>query len=203
MPGAQHASFKKSQSINSLPLKKVMISLSIVLLSACAGTRVQPDYDATINFNQYKNYILHIKAPGQKGKAGNLFVHSIIAQEIDNELGSRNYTKFKDDGKQDFIVDYQLTMGTRQPTSHGSIGIGMGSYGGRTSVGVGIGIPLYSSKTYQEGTLLIQITDSKLNRVVWQATGTSLIAIDTDRDKTREQIRETVKQILAEFPPKK
>ena len=50
--------------------------------------------------------------------------------------------------------------------------------------------------------LLIQITDSKLNKVVWQATGTESIEIETVRDKTREHIRETVKQILAEFPPK-
>jgi len=189
-------------SINVFQLHKLIGVLSIVLLSACAATRVQPDYDATIDFNKYKTYILPLHAPGQKQKDKNLFVQSTIAQEIDTELRNRNYIKLKDDGKQDFIIGYRLIVETSQASTHGSIGIGMGSYGGRTSVGVGIGIPLFSTKTYQEGNLLIEITDSKLNTVVWQATGTNSITIDADRDRTREEIRETVKKILAEFPPK-
>ena len=148
---AQTAPFRRPWPINMIPLSRAITALSIVLLSACAG-KVQPDYDTNINFNQYRSYILHLVTPGPKGKTNNLFVHSTIAREIDNELAGKNYTKLKSDGKQDFIVNYQIIIETRQPTSHGSIGIGLGSYGGRTSVGVGLGIPLYSSKTHQEGS---------------------------------------------------
>ena len=198
---AQYLVIKQQGLINRLPINKAVIALTVILLSACATTRVQPDYDTAFNFNQYKSYILPLNAPSPRAKTKNLFVHSTIAQEIENELAQKNYIKLDSDGKQDFIVNYQIIIETRQPTSHGSIGLGLGSFGGRTSIGVGIGIPLYSSKTYQEGSLLIQITDSKQNRVVWQAAGSQAISIDTDRDKTRQHIRETVKEILAEFPP--
>ena len=116
---ALYNSLRQPGSISLFHLRKSIGVVSIVLLSACAATRVHPDYDATINFTQYKSYILPLSAPDNRENKKNLFVHSTIASEIENELRDKNYIKLKNDGKQDFIVGYRLIIETSQPAGHG------------------------------------------------------------------------------------
>ncbi len=63
-------------------------------------------------------------------------------------------------------------------------------WGGRTSV-----------STVNEGTLYIDIIDTKKNELVWQGEGSGVLTQNTN--KKDERIKEFVTKILAQYPPKK
>ncbi len=184
-----------------LTFKTVILILSIALLSACAGNKVRPDYDPDVDFSQYKSYRWKSDKANIKTQAKNPFVHSAIVKEVDNELMNRKYFKKEINDKSDFIIDYYLTIDTRQRQSNTRIGFGTGTHSGNTSVGVGMSFPLTSGTIEKQLTLVIEISDGVTNTVTWRATSTDVFNTNTADQDTKDRIRKYVNKILAEFPP--
>ena len=51
-----------------------------------------------------------------------------------------------------------------------------------------------------EGSLYIDLIDTKTNELVWQGVGTATL-VTHDMEKKEERIREIVREILAVYPP--
>ncbi len=54
---------------------------------------------------------------------------------------------------------------------------------------------------YKEGTLVIDIVDSKNKELVWRGTGTDVVRNYNDGTEMQEDIDDAVEKILANFPP--
>lgn len=184
--------------MSALSSRFIIIFITIILFSGCAGNKVLPDFDPEIDFSQYKSYRWKSDKANERTHAKNPFVHSAIIREVDKELKNRDY--FKND-KPDFIIDYYLTVETRQSRSSTSIGFGTSRYSGGSSVGIGMSMPLGSGRVEKEVTLVIEILDSVKKAVTWRAASTEVFSAKTADRKTKEKIQESVKKILATFPP--
>lgn len=191
------------KSHNKHIMQFVIATIVIAMLSACAGNQVQPDYDTDTDFSQYSSYRWKTEKPDKKTHAKNPFVHSAILQEIDLVLKARNLTKAESGGEVDFIVDYQMSIETRQSRSNSSISFGTGSHSGGSSVGIGIALPLGGSGSENEVTFIISITDKKKNKIVWRAVGMETTSTNPAGSKFKNFLRELAKKIISEYPPKK
>jgi len=187
--------------MSTLSLKTIIVTLSVILLSACAGNKVQPDFDPDIDFNQYKSYRWMSEKANTKTQAKNPFIHKAIIKEVNSELMNKKYFKKEINDKSDFIIDYYLTIETRQRQSNTRVGFGTGGHSGSTSVGVGMSFPITSGTIEKQVTLVIEISDSITNTVTWRATSTDVFNAKTADQETKERIRKSVNKILAEFPP--
>lgn len=79
-----------------------------------------------------------------------------------------------------------------------------GGYGfGRRHWSYGVGTRFSSSQVhkYREGTIVLEVVDSKSNQLVWQgAAEGALTGLDNPED-AQEQINKAVRDLLANFPP--
>ena len=66
-------------------------------------------------------------------------------------------------------------------------------------MGVGTGTQV---RAYDQGTLLIDLTDAVDGRLIWRGIRTQTVTGHSDPEKSTRQINETVEKILAQFPPK-
>lgn len=187
--------------MSALTFRTVITIISIPLLSACASNSVQPDYDPDIDFSQYKSYRWLSDKANPKTQAKNPFVHSAIIQAVDNELMIKKYFKKEISENSDFIIDYNLTVETRQRQSSTRIGFGTGTHSGSSSVGIGMSFPLTSGTIEKQVILVIEISDSIKNTVTWRATGTDVFSVKSASSDTKERVKESVNRILAKFPP--
>ena len=79
--------------------------------------------------------------------------------------------------------------------------MGRSSRGGRYgSVGMSTGSQV---QAYDQGTLLIDVTDSSNNKLVWRGISTQSVSEHLQAGESKVIINETVEKILSQFPPKK
>lgn len=173
------------------------------LFSACASKQVQPDYDTSVDFSQFKTYHWNDRAELKKYHARNPFVHSVIVEEVDKDLAANGYQKSASDKKADLLLDYQMSIEARQSSSRTSIGFGTGSYSRGSSVGVGVTMPLGGVQTENEITLIVQIADPKTSKTIWRAVGVESFSGSTTGSNIKSLMRTLTEKIMAEYPPKK
>jgi hypothetical protein len=86
------------------------------------------------------------------------------------------------------------------------------SSGGNTSIGVGIGMPVGShggvgmstgqtlGQGKQEGVIVIDITQSSSNSLIWRGNAEGIPLINFSL-KAEQKLRESFSQLLTPFPP--
>lgn len=184
--------------------RAVLILITIMLLgalSACAGNKIQPDYDTATDFGLYGTYQWKSEKPDKKTHVTNPFLHAEILGDIGRILKSKNLTKIINNKKADLIIDYQMSTETRQSSSNSSISFGTGSYGRGSSVGIGIAVPLGGTSYENEVTFIISMTDKKKNKIVWRAVNTETISANPASATFKNRLREIAKKIISTYPP--
>jgi hypothetical protein len=56
---------------------------------------------------------------------------------------------------------------------------------------------------YEEGVLIIDIIDTRDDKVIWRGTGTRVVYEGSDPEKVSKIVNKSVSKILAKFPPGK
>ena len=54
---------------------------------------------------------------------------------------------------------------------------------------------------YEEGTILVDVVDTKTNTLVWRGSGKKAIDENANSAKREANINKAIQKILAEFPP--
>lgn len=189
-------------------IKKRMLRIPVmfivtVFFSACASSQVQPVYDTSVKFNLYKSYSWHAGKENDKYHAKNPLVHAAIKLEIDNSLKASAHVNVQRGNQAEFLVDYQMSIEAKQSTSSSSISFGTGSYGRGSSVGIGIAVPLGGGRTENEITLIVQIIDTRTNKIIWRAVGVETVSGSTTGSSIVPIMGDLARKIIIKFPPKK
>ncbi len=123
-----------------------------------------------------------------------------IRTAIVNQFSAQQYTHI-DSGALDFYISYHLTVEQKISSRNvsGGVSIGRGSLGRYGSIGISTGTQV---DTYDQGTLLIDVTEAASNKLVWRGISTQMVSEHSDHEKSTRQITEAVKKMLAQFPPK-
>lgn len=173
----------------------------LLVLQSCSGIQVSQDYVRGYNFAALKTFTWKPNASGEYGVKDNELMDRRIRRAIVEQLTAKSYI-FTESLSSDFFVSYQLTVEQKLSSSGatGSISLGRSSFGGFGGIGISSGSSVHS---YDEGTLLIDITEPLEDQLIWRGTSTQSVDKHSDPSKSTVIINETVAKILAQFPPEK
>ena len=172
-----------------MKLFKFLPLLLLFIFTSCATVRVASDYDKEANFTEYNSFAFY--KPGiDKAKISDLDKKRIL-RAIESEMTTKGMTKSETPS---LLVSIFTKERERVDVYNNNFGYGWGwnpwYYGGYGTT--------VSSST--EGSLYIDLIDTKTNELVWQGVGTANL-ITHDMEKKEERIREIVREILAVYPP--
>ena len=176
---------------------KTIIALSIIaivtLTTGCATVNIRSESDPTADFTKYKtfNFPLNIDNFAKNVIRANPFLHKEMLNIVNETMAAKGYVKT--DKKPDLFVVYHAT--TNQKTS---VTTYSGGYYGWGYHGWGMGYTDVRVDQYTEGTLIIDLVDADDKELVWRGWATGTLDARPDYDR----LRDVVKSMLAEFPPR-
>lgn len=169
---------------------KFLPLLLLFVLASCGSVSVNADYDKKVDFTQFKTYA-YLKSGVDKVQISDLDKKRIL-RSIDEEMTAKGLTKSE---TPDMLINIFTKESERIDVYNQS------GFGWNWSPYWGMGIGYSNVSRTPEGTLYIDLIDSKNKELVWQGEGTGYLTKDTD--KKDERIKEFVSKILAQYPPMK
>jgi hypothetical protein len=182
-----------------------------VLSFACAGVRVQTDYDREVDFASLKTFAwidppLREESRDEGGESGDPFTHNTLIDKrvrdgVHAWLVAHGYRPAGRDEDPDFLLRYEVQMSdvTRDSPVSVSGGLGSGYGSGGSFGGFGTGVGYSPSTPRQEGTLILDVIDPAAQQVAWRGWAT---ASARNNQIEPERLQEMVGAILERFPPK-
>ena len=178
--------------MNKLKLLALPI-LALLFLSSCSSVRVLSDYDQKADFNGYKSYAFY-KTGIDKAQISDLDKKRIL-RAIETEMASRGFVKSENP---DILVSIFTKEQERVDVYNNNFGWGGLGWGPGLGWGWGGG-NLVSTST--EGSLYIDLIDTKSKELVWQGKGEGTLANTKNIQKKEQRIQQFVAQILEQYPP--
>lgn len=185
-------------------MKKIMINCFLVILSAilvisCKPTlNVSSDYDRAANFKLYKTFSLYYLVTNQN-------VSSLNEERIWNSIRSAMSKKgyVETNHSPDLVVNaFSVLKNKRYVTASSSVYGHGGAYRpyGYWNAGPAMvsGNTTFNTNNYKEGSLMIDVVDSKQNRLVWEGAGNA--AFEKQPKNPEKAIGEAVVKILSSLP---
>ncbi|WP_062061648.1 DUF4136 domain-containing protein [Cellvibrio sp. OA-2007] len=168
-----------------------LLSVMLMLLSACTNIQYADDYKSGTDFSGLKTYNWRAISVDIGG------IDKTVLQKIaDEQLHAQGFILA--DTSAELLIDMQVFSRVSKG-GNTSIGIGIGLPVGRNgSIGLGTGQTLGKGK--QEGVIVIDITQTSSNQLIWRgnAEGIPLIHFSL---KAEQKLRETFNKLLTPFPP--
>lgn len=163
-------------------------------VSGCATSiPVDTDYDPLEDFSVLRKYVWHDQV-----QAPNRLVENRIQNAIDTRLAARGYHKVEVADAADFRVSF--TAVAEKALRVDEVSTRMGYSSRRWRVGV-------SSRTrvkeYNRGTLIIDIIDAAGQDLLWRGVSNRSLVEERPPEEKEQDVLETVKAILQQFPPKR
>ena len=180
----------------------VLPVIALILLSSCQSVRVLSDYDQKANFSEYKSYAFY-KTGIDKVQISDLDKKRIL-RAIETEMTSRGFVKSE---TPDILINIFTKEQERVDVYNNNFGWGgMGGWGwggyGGWGPGYGWGWGGGSMvSTSTEGSLYIDLVDTKSKQLVWQGKGEGTLANTKNIKKKEQRIKEFVSQIMKQYPP--
>ena len=182
-------------------LRVIPAMMIIALLAACASsTKIQSDYDRSVDFSQYKTYGYYspmgIENPNYSSLMGQMF-----RDAIDVQMKQRGYVKSSNPDVL-FNVSARLEDKTRVTTTSDPMMYGGGYYGYRGGMydpwgGYGYGASTHVSQ-YTQGTVNIDMVDPRMKRMLWEGIAIGRVQ---EKDKNlREDIMTGVAEMFEGYP---
>lgn len=174
-----------------------------VLLSACAGSQVNHDFDASRDFAAYRSWSW--KEPALQYRPDDPRIKSDlteqrIRQSVTEQLDQRGLRPAAGGQKGDLNVQTYLIVEQRQQQVTTNYGGAWGNpwngyWGG----------PMYNETrnvSYKVAIIQIDLLDGKDGKLVWRGSDEQILSRTTNPSDRSTAIRETVGRILANYPPK-
>jgi hypothetical protein len=184
-------------TLNTLVMKpfiKLAVACCIILLAQSCGPTlsVTSDYDHGANFMQYKTFKL-LQPDAQHQTISSLNQERIYAAIKANMTG-KGFTEAAD---ADLLVNAVIIIKDNKYLSANTYG--NGGFYRPYAWGGGFSQTTVSVEEDKQGSLIIDVVDSKANKLLWTATGNQ--SIDQPLSDPATQLPVIVNKIMASFPP--
>ena len=182
---------RKSKIIQLLSL----ITLSVIVASCGSGLKITNDFDRNANFSNYKTFsVFSVKTTGSVSQLN----ADRIVNAIKTDLTDKGFKYVVSKG--DLTINAITILKDKQSFSTATNYYGYGGlyrpYGYYGSLGTTV-----ISYSYKDGSLTIEMVDTKTTKMVWQGVGNK--EIDKASKDPDSAIKAAVTKILAAFPPTK
>lgn len=191
----------------------VLPIIALLILSSCSSVRVLADYDKDTNFNQYKTYAFY-KTGIDKVQISDLDKKRIL-YAIEDEMASRGFSK---SSNPDVLVSIFTKESEQVDVFNNNFGWGWGGlgwggfgWGGFGWGGWGMNPWMWGGglggwggsqiSTRTEGSLYIDLIDTKDKQLVWQGKGVGMLNNTNNIEKKEARIKKFVAEILEAYPP--
>jgi hypothetical protein len=179
----------------------ILLTLVVVLaLSACSGIPVSQDFEQGFDFAGLKTFAWEANEDNQWGIVeSNELVDRRIRRAIENTLTAKQFSQVNV-AQADFLVLYNVTVEQRISSSNvsGGMSVGRSTRGRHGSIGISTGSQI---RTYEQGTMLIDVIDVASDKLVWRGVSSQALPDLSDSQRLTDQINGTVAAILEQFPP--
>ena len=172
-------------------IKTLTLLALLILLSSCSSVKVAADYDKEAKFNDYKTFAF-FKTGIDKAEISDLDKRRILGA-IETALLEKGFTK---SDTPDLLVNF-FTKEKQQINIYNNNFNSFG-YGWGWARGPFLGTR-YNVSNSTEGTLYIDLVDTKRKELIWQGIGRGNLT--TSVKHKEERINNFVNSILCSYPP--
>ena len=169
--------------------KLILLSFSVLFLTACSTQTVSVDYDRNQNFSQLKDFHYEFV----ENTMSELDIKR-IQNAINQELSTKGMVFSENSSVKIKVVPEEFISETRD--SQVGIGVGGGSYGFGTSVGMSI--PINSEKLNQR--YLVSIYNAE-NQLVWDGRLEIQMPANARPETIESNIQKGVQKLFKKYPP--
>lgn len=163
------------------------------LLTSCNSPHVVFDYDAAVDFTQFRSYQLF---PDFRTSLSQLDEKRLI-NSLSGAMQSKGF--MISENKPDLYVNiYTEEFQEQNPNT---LGVGLGSGGGNVGVGVSGGIPLGGPKNYVR--FIIDFIAVEEDALVWKAEVETKFNKNASPEQRQALFDKIIAKALSEYPPKK
>lgn len=182
-----------------------LLVVGMVAIGCGSSLKVSTDYDKTIDFKKYKTYSVYdLKQTGSVNPAN----ADRIVNAIKKQMKEKGFVE--DTQNPDLHINAVSILTSKEAVAMDAAPTNYYGYGGVYRpygyYGVGYGYGYVENPDtreneydYKQGTLMIDIVDTKTQKMVWQGVGNS--EIDTKPVNADEIINYAVGAIMVSFPP--
>ncbi len=178
-------------------LLKVFPILFLFILGSCSSVSVYSDYEKGTDFSNYKTYAFYKKGI-DKVEISDLDKRRIL-RAIEAELNAKGMVISENP---DILVNI-FTKSREKIDVYNNAYYGWYpyyyGYGHYGPYGHGFGYNNVYTST--EGTLFIDLIDTRKKELVWQGIGTGVLSYSKSIEQKEARIREFVSKIMAIYPP--
>ncbi len=184
-----------------------LLLLVALCLGACSS---QPsyviDHNERIDFSEFRTYRwyddLHPSTEADYRQYNSS--DKRVRTYVDRELRRKNLLESAS-READFWVNYHISKEDRMQIDsfsgypsgmHGAAGVG--TYGSAVSIGYSSGP---SVRTYKEGTVVLDIIDTRDNKIVWRGIAEGRLKNSLSQQDKNRIAAEISRELLADFPP--
>ncbi|HEY0334794.1 MAG TPA: DUF4136 domain-containing protein [Stenotrophomonas sp.] len=169
-------------------------AIAALTLAACASTpTVHTDFNPSIDFSKYRTYTWAMKP-----QVASPLVQQRIVDGVDARLAARGWTQAPNG--QVTLAVHAITS-QRQTLDTFYTGSGMGGWGwrGGWGGGMGMGTAQTTVRTYDVGTLVVDMFDTGTQQAIWRGTAQSTVPSSPER--VDAAINSGLDRMFASFPP--
>ncbi|MBU2554601.1 MAG: DUF4136 domain-containing protein [Bacteroidales bacterium] len=185
--------------------KFLFYALLLAFLSSCSSLSVTSDWDKSLNFEQFTSYSL-LPWDQHNDSLVNPFQKERLLAAIKDQMNSRGYQYVETGG--DLAVSIYITLkdqtGYTAYTDHYGMygdgwgyGVPWGFYGGGFG---GVSSTTVTPYNYTEGTIVLDVFDSKDKKLAWQAVGKGVVS--GNPQQTEKSIPKGIAKMFASYPKK-
>lgn len=175
-----------------LRLRFAAAAVSTVAIAGCATMNVSSHIERAINFTQYRTYDwgpADALPTGDPRLDNNPFFHDYFQGSIEKQLARKGYTK-STASTPDLLFHYHASVNHRFEVYSRDQQYGYCYQNCEPQV-----------IDYQQGTLVLDVGDTKTKRVVWRGWAQdSVEGIIDNQERLERQISEAVTRMMARFP---
>lgn len=178
----------------------ILVVLATIAISACNSIPVSQDFEQYFDHSRLKTFAWQSNDNNEWGLADNEIVDRRIRNAIADTLVTKQFTQVETEAS-DFLVSYNVVVEQRVTGNNLSGGVSMGrsTRGRSASIGISTGSQV---RTYERGTMLIDIHDVASDKLVWRGVSAQALPDLSDPQRLTDRINETVEAILKQCPPK-
>ncbi len=183
----------------------IMVFLSFgATMGGCSSIRVETKYDPHVDFTTYTNFGW---LPVPRARTGDLRIDhaaldAVVRQAVNRKLAARGF-KSTTDLEVDFWVVYHVAIRKKLEYSKLPIGYDYSPAWGRGQwTDERIGDRGTYVRTFDEGTLVLDIVDARTSRLSWRGSARAKVDAARTRRQKEARLKRAVGKMLAGFPPK-
>jgi Domain of unknown function (DUF4136) len=162
------------------------IAMLLVLTAASFAQQVKTDYDHSANFGQYKTY------SWEQVKTRDPLMVNRIKDAVNRALTAKGWTQVASGGDVS-VMAMEITKNQQ------TLNTFYDGFGGGWRWGGGFGNATTTTDTYQVGTLVVDLFDTKTKNLIWR--GSSSDTLSNNAEKNTKNLDKGVQKMFKDFPP--